>query len=77
LARRAGTALQTLIIDEGFGSQDEDGLARLMNAIHAIQHDFAKVIIVSHLPEFKDHFPVHFLASKSATGSTITVEERG
>ena len=27
LARRAGTALQTLIIDEGFGSQDEEGLA--------------------------------------------------
>ena len=26
LARRAGTSLQTLIIDEGFGSQDEDGL---------------------------------------------------
>ena len=28
LARRAGTALETLIIDEGFGSQDEEGLVQ-------------------------------------------------
>ena len=29
LARRAGTSLQTLIIDEGFGSQDEEGLSHM------------------------------------------------
>lgn len=77
LARRAGTALQTLIIDEGFGSQDEDGLARLMDALHAIQHDFSKVIIVSHLAEFKDNFPVHFVVEKGSGGSIVHVEERG
>lgn len=77
LARRAGTALQTLIIDEGFGSQDDEGLARLMAAIHSIQHDFSKIIIVSHLAEFKDNFPVHFLVEKGPAGSTIKVEERG
>lgn len=77
LARRAGTALQTLIIDEGFGSQDDEGLARLMAAIHSIQHDFSKIIIVSHLAEFKDNFPVHFLVEKGPSGSTIRVEERG
>ncbi len=57
LARRAGTALQTLIIDEGFGSQDEEGLAHIMEAIYKIQDDFAKIIIVSHLPYMKDHVP--------------------
>ncbi|MBX9830626.1 SMC family ATPase [Candidatus Babeliales bacterium] len=77
LARRAGTALQTLIIDEGFGSQDEEGLARLMNAIHAIQHDFSRIIIVSHLPEFKDNFPVHFIVEKGPSGSQVHIEERG
>lgn len=77
LARRAGTSLQTLIIDEGFGSQDEDGLARLMDSLHLIQHDFSKVIIVSHLAEFKDNFPVHFVVEKGAAGSTIRIEERG
>lgn len=77
LARRAGTSLQTLIIDEGFGSQDEDGLARMMDALHAIQHDFSKIIIVSHLAEFKDNFPVHFVVEKGSGGSIIHVEERG
>lgn len=77
LARRVGTSLQTLIIDEGFGSQDEEGLARLMSAIHAIHKDFSKVIIVSHLPQFKDNFPIHFLVEKGPSGSTIRIEERG
>ncbi len=77
LARRAGTSLQTLIIDEGFGSQDEEGLSRLMQAIHAVQHDFEKVIIVSHMNEFKDNFPVHFVVEKTTTGSTVRIEERG
>jgi len=77
LAQRAGTALQTLIIDEGFGSQDEEGLARLMEAIYAIQKDFRKVVVVSHLPALKDNFPVHFIVEKDSLGSFVRVEERG
>lgn len=77
LARRAGTALQTLIIDEGFGSQDDEGLNRLMDALYAIQQDFSKVIIVSHLSAMKDNFPVHFIVEKRPEGSTVRVEERG
>ncbi len=77
LARRAGTSLQTLIIDEGFGSQDEEGLSRLMDAIHKIQDNFCKVIIVSHLPALKDQFPVHFVVTKGLQGSTLQVVEQG
>lgn len=77
LARRAGTALQTLIIDEGFGSQDDEGLAHIMDALHKIQDDFAKVIIVSHLDILKEQFPVHFVVQKSAHGSNVTVIEHG
>ncbi|MFA6263917.1 MAG: SMC family ATPase [Candidatus Babeliales bacterium] len=77
LARRAGTALQTLIIDEGFGSQDEEGLSHIMDVLHAIRDDFAKILIVSHLVEFKHNFPVHFIVEKSPSGSVITIEERG
>lgn len=77
LARRAGTALQTLIIDEGFGSQDEDGLANIMQALYSVQHDFSKIIIVSHLAEFKENFPVHLIVEKGPNGSVVHVEERG
>lgn len=75
LARRAGTSLQTLIIDEGFGSQDEDGLSNIMDSIYKIQEDFAKIIIVSHLPSMKEQFPVHFVVEKGAQGSNVTVIE--
>lgn len=77
LARRKGTALKTLIIDEGFGSQDEEGLSLIMDALYAIQESFAKIIIVSHLPSMKDLFPVHFHVTKGPRGSTIQVIEQG
>ena len=77
LARRAGTALQTLIIDEGFGSQDEEGLAHIMDALYKIQEDFAKIIIVSHLNTMKEQFPVHFFINKTPTGSSVSVIEQG
>src|SRR5690606_7601529 len=37
LAKRAGARLQTLVIDEGFGSQDPNGRQRLIEAINIIQ----------------------------------------
>ncbi len=77
LARRANTSLQTLIIDEGFGSQDEEGLAHIMDALHKIQDDFAKIIIVSHLPSMKDQFPIHFMVEKGTNGSSVRIMEQG
>jgi len=77
LARRSGAALQTLIIDEGFGSQDEEGLQRIMDAIHVIRKDFSKVVVVSHLPLFKNNFPIHFVVEKDSLGSFVKIEERG
>lgn len=77
LARRAGTSLQTLIIDEGFGSQDEEGLSKIMDILYAIQDDFEKIIIVSHLPSMKDQFPVHFIVSKGPQGSKVSIKEQG
>jgi exonuclease SbcC len=77
LARRNGTSLQTLIIDEGFGSQDEEGLNHIMESLYMIQEDFAKIIIVSHLPSMKEQFPTHFYVSKGPRGSTVQVIEQG
>lgn len=77
LARRAGTTLQTIFIDEGFGSQDEEGLQLIMDNIYKIQDDFAKIIIVSHLPEMKEQFPVQFIIEKKRCGSTVSVIHQG
>jgi exonuclease SbcC len=77
LARRAGTMLQTIFIDEGFGSQDEEGLGLIMDNIYKIQEDFAKIIVVSHLPEMKEQFPVQFVIEKKRSGSMISIMHQG
>jgi len=77
LARRAGTALQTLIIDEGFGSQDDEGLQLVMDMLYKIQDRFAKIIIISHLSLLKNQFPVHFMVEKTASGSHVSIVEQG
>lgn len=58
LTYRAGARLRTLVIDEGFGTQDEDGLEKLIQAIHAIQSDFDKILVITHLSQLKEAFPV-------------------
>jgi exonuclease SbcC len=64
LARRAGAQLQTLFIDEGFGTQDDDGRDRLIEAITAIQDEFNLILVITHIEELRDSFPVHILIDK-------------
>ncbi|MEE8471721.1 MAG: SMC family ATPase, partial [Dehalococcoidia bacterium] len=73
LAHRAGAPLPTLIIDEGFGSQDTAGREKLVDAINSIQDDFEKIIVITHIEEMKDLFPVRINVIKTAEGSTIQV----
>ena len=73
LAHRAGARLQTLVIDEGFGSQDEQGLDRLVEAIRAIQGEFDKILIITHLADLRDLFPVRIEVTKTPAGSVIEV----
>jgi exonuclease SbcC len=64
LARRAGARLRTLVIDEGFGTQDSQGLERLVEIIKAIQGDFAKIIVITHLRDLKNAFDTHIEVKK-------------
>jgi exonuclease SbcC len=73
LARRAGTQLQTLIIDEGFGVLDAAGRERLVEAITAAQADFQRILVVTHIEELKDAFPARIEITKGPNGSEITV----
>ncbi len=73
LARRAGTQLQTLIIDEGFGVLDASGREHLVEAINAAQKDFVRILVVTHLDELKDAFPARIEITKGPDGSEITL----
>ncbi|MBN2117277.1 MAG: SMC family ATPase [Anaerolineales bacterium] len=73
LAQRKGARLQTLVVDEGFGSQDTQGRQRLIEAINLVKHDFAKIIVITHLDELKDAFPTRIEVEKTERGSTLRV----
>ena len=73
LAQRAGARLQLLVIDEGFGSQDALGRQRLVEAINIVKQDFAKILVITHIEELKDHFPNRIEVEKTLRGSTLHV----
>ncbi len=73
LAQRKGARLQTLVIDEGFGSQDVQGRQRLIEAINLVKNDFAKILVITHLEELKDAFPTRIEIEKTERGSSIRV----
>jgi len=73
LARRAGAHLRTLFIDEGFGTQDDDGRNKLVEAITAIQSEFDLIIVITHIDELRDAFPVHVIVEKTPNGSMVSL----
>ena len=73
LARRAGAKLETLIIDEGFGSQDDASRDKLVKAIRSIQPDFARILVITHFADVKEMFPAHIQITKNNGISEIAL----
>jgi exonuclease SbcC len=73
LAKRAGTKLKTLVIDEGFGTQDSKGISKLIEAINLVKKDFEKIIIITHINDLKEAFNDRIEVYKTIHGSEIRV----
>jgi exonuclease SbcC len=73
LTRRAGAKLQTLVLDEGFGSQDEAGRQRLIEAINTVRDDFKTILVITHIESLKDAFPTRIEVIKGERGSRVSV----
>lgn len=73
LARRAGAQLRTLFMDEGFGTQDENGRQRLVEAITAVQDNFDLLLVITHVEDLRDAFPVQIEVQKTADGSRVSM----
>lgn len=71
LARRAGVRLRSLFIDEGFGTQDPAGREQVIAAINAIKDDFDCILVITHIEELKDAFPVQIEIVKEHSGSVF------
>lgn len=74
LANRAGARLETLVVDEGFGSQDAEGRSRLLEAILRVRSEFRTVLVITHIEDLKEHFPVRIEVRKDPElGSLVSV----
>ncbi len=71
LTNRASAKLQSLIIDEGFGSQDSSGRERLVEVIKSIENEFELILVVTHIDELKESFPVQIQVTKDEEGSKV------
>ncbi len=74
LANKSGAKLSMLIIDEGFGTQDREGIIRFIECIERISNEFEKIIVITHMNELKDYFESHLRVVKENGISKIFFE---
>lgn len=66
-----GIDIETLFVDEGFGSLDEQALEQVMDAIEGLRAGGRVVGLVSHVSELKQRIPAQIRVAKGRTGSHI------
>jgi exonuclease SbcC len=73
LAAGRRIVLDSVFLDEGFGSLDTEALDRAADALDALRHENRMVCIVTHLPELANRLPARVVVTKSETGSTVAI----
>ncbi len=77
LARRAGSEVPVLFIDEGFGSQDAEGRERLIEAISALWNDpvfhNGLILIITHIDDVRNQFDTRIDVIKTENGSRYSL----
>lgn len=68
-----GIDIETLFVDEGFGSLDEGALETVMDALDGLRRGGRVVGLVSHVAEMKQRIPAQLRVRKERTGSTAQV----
>lgn len=68
-----GADLDTLFVDEGFGSLDADTLDDVMDTLDSLRDGGRVVGVVSHVAEMRDRIPTQLVVTKSRRGSTVSL----
>ena len=65
-----GIQLDTLFVDEGFGSLDPEALSKAYNTLAGLTEGNRLVGIISHVPELKERIDKQILVKKEKTGDS-------
>lgn len=68
-----GLDIETLFIDEGFGSLDEQALEQVMDALEGLRSGGRVVGLVSHVPELKQRVNAQLQVVKGRQGSLLRI----
>ncbi|WP_461034753.1 SbcC/MukB-like Walker B domain-containing protein, partial [Streptomyces mayteni] len=66
-----GPRLDTLFVDEGFGSLDEQSLDEVLDVLDGLREHDRSVAIVSHVPDLRGRIPAQLEVVKTRQGSTV------
>ncbi|MCD8027806.1 MAG: SMC family ATPase [Erysipelotrichaceae bacterium] len=69
-----GIELNTLFIDEGFGSLDSESIDKALSVLMELKNDNKVIGIISHVDELKERIPTQIVVEKSSQGSSLHVE---
>jgi DNA repair protein SbcC/Rad50 len=72
-AEAAGTPMEALFVDEGFGTLDEETLDEVMNVLDGLRAGGRIVGIVSHVTELRQRIPAQVHVAKGRHGSHVRV----
>ncbi|MDQ1169639.1 DNA repair exonuclease SbcCD ATPase subunit [Microbacterium proteolyticum] len=70
-ARAGGLRLDTLFIDEGFGSLDDDTLDLAMRTLDELRQGGRTVGVISHVASMRDQLPAQLHVSATARGPSV------
>lgn len=72
-----GARLDTLFIDEGFGSLDDQTLDEVLDVLDSLRERDRSVGIVSHVADLRRRIPTQLEVTKSRRGSTVSLRTEG
>jgi exonuclease SbcC len=70
-AHSGGSLLNTMFIDEGFGSLDAESLDLVMETLDSLRGEGRVIGVVSHVDELRQRIPARLRVRRSATGSSV------
>jgi DNA repair protein SbcC/Rad50 len=67
--------MNSMFLDEGFGTLDEDTLETVGNTLERLAADSDRMIgIITHVPALAERVPVRFVISRTGATSTLRKE---
>jgi exonuclease SbcC len=74
-AESGGTSIETLFVDEGFGTLDDDTLDEVMSVLDGLRDGGRTVGVVSHVAELRQRIPSRVEVEKRRHGSRLVVHD--